>query len=93
MRVEEGEVVVREEELLDWGVRSLMAAGAEEIPARTHAAILLSADRRGHYSHGFNRLDIYCGDIARYSSSQAEAAGTELPCLAGSAAPTPRPWW
>ena len=65
VRVEEGEVVVREEELLDWGVRSLMAAGAEESPARTHAAILLSADRRGHYSHGFNRLDIYYNDIKR----------------------------
>lgn len=66
VRAQQGEVVVREEDLLDWGVRSLMAAGAEESPARTHAAILLSADRRGHYSHGFNRLDIYYNDIKRY---------------------------
>ena len=28
--------------------------------------ILLSADKRGHYSHGFNRLDIYYNDIAKY---------------------------
>ena len=70
-----------------------MRAGAGRGPASTMARILLAADTRGHYSHGFNRLDIYCGDIARYSSNQAEAAGTELPCLAGSAAPTPRPWW
>ena len=25
--------------------------------------MLVEADRRGHYSHGFNRLDIYHGDI------------------------------
>ena len=62
---EPGDVVVTEENLLDWAVRSLMAAGAEESPARTHASILLSADRRGHYSHGFNRLDIYYNDIKR----------------------------
>ena len=61
-----GEVVVTEEDLLRWGVSSLMAAGAEETPARVHSAILLSADRRGHYSHGFNRLDIYYNDILRW---------------------------
>ena len=60
------EVVVTEEDLLSWGVSSLMAAGAEETPARVHSAILLSADRRGHYSHGFNRLDIYHNDILRW---------------------------
>ena len=58
-------VVIREEELLTWAVSSLVAAGAEETPARIMANILLSADRRGHYSHGFNRLDIYYNDIRR----------------------------
>ena len=59
------DVVVKEDNLLEWAVRCLMEAGAEESPARTHASILLSADRRGHYSHGFNRLDIYYNDIKR----------------------------
>ena len=86
-------MLVAEAELLGWAVSCLMRAGAGRGPATTMARILLAADTRGHYSHGFNRLDIYCGDIARYSSSQAETAATELPCLAGSAAPTPRPWW
>ena len=58
-------VVIREEELLTWAVSSLVAAGAEETPARIMANILLSADRRGHYSHGFNRLDIYYNAILR----------------------------
>ena len=68
-----------EAELLDWAVSCLMRAGAERGPASTMARILLAADTRGHYSHGFNRLDIYCGDIARYSScSQAETAATRV---------------
>ena len=58
-------VVVREEELLAWAVSSLVAAGSEEAPARIMSEILLAADRRGHYSHGFNRLDIYYNDILR----------------------------
>ena len=57
------EVLVSEEVLLDWAVNCLCKAGAEEGPARTQAKILLAADKRGHYSHGFNRLDIYCNDI------------------------------
>ena len=57
------EVLVSEEVLLDWAVDCLCKAGAEEGPARTQAKILLAADKRGHYSHGFNRLDIYCNDI------------------------------
>ena len=59
------QVVVREEDLLRWAVSSLVAAGAEETPARIMSEILLAADRRGHYSHGFNRLDIYYNDILR----------------------------
>lgn len=60
-----GPVVVTEEELLTWAVSALVAAGAEETPARTMSNILLAADRRGHYSHGFNRLDIYYNAILR----------------------------
>ena len=60
---EDYEVLVSESSLLDWGVACLCKAGAESGPARTQATILLAADRRGHFSHGFNRLDIYCNDI------------------------------
>ena len=71
------EVVVSVEELLLWSTACLVMAGAEEGPARQQAELLLAADRRGHYSHGFNRwgsglgkiflsvlrLGIYCSDI------------------------------
>ena len=57
------DVIISEAELLTWSVASLMEAGAEQRPAEVMARILLSADKRGHYSHGFNRLDIYHGDI------------------------------
>ena len=63
---ESKDVIVTEEDLLSWSTRSLMKAGAEEEPARIMSNILLSADKRGHYSHGFNRLDIYYNDIAKY---------------------------
>ena len=33
--------------------------------AAEHIAVLVEADKRGHYSHGFNRLDIYYNDIAK----------------------------
>ena len=59
------DVIVTEDDLVSWSVKSLMKAGAEEEPARTMSTILLSADKRGHYSHGFNRLDIYYNDIAK----------------------------
>ena len=57
------DVIISEADLLTWSVASLMEAGAERRPAEVMARILLSADKRGHYSHGFNRLDIYHGDI------------------------------
>ena len=63
--VDTKDVIVTEDDLVSWSVKSLMKAGAEEEPARTMSNILLSADKRGHYSHGFNRLDIYYNDIAK----------------------------
>ena len=57
------DVIITEADLLTWSVASLMEAGAERRPAEVMARILLSADKRGHYSHGFNRLVIYHGDI------------------------------
>ena len=59
------EVIIAEADLLNWSIASLMEAGAEQRPAEVMARILLSADKRGHYSHGFNRLDIYHSDISR----------------------------
>ena len=61
--VEDYEVLVTESSLLEWAVACHSKAGADEAPARTHTCIILAADKRGHYSHGFNRLDIYCNDI------------------------------
>ena len=58
-----GDVIITESDLLTWSVASLMKAGADQRPAEVMARILLSADKRGHHSHGFNRLDIYHSDI------------------------------
>ena len=60
------DVIVTEEDLLTWSISCLMKAGADETPARQMSNILLSADRRGHYSHGFNRPEVYFNDISRY---------------------------
>ena len=59
-------MLVAETELLGWAESCLMRAGAGRGPATTMARILLAADTRGHYSHGFNRLDIYYNDILRW---------------------------
>ena len=59
------DVVVTESDLMSWSVSCLMRAGAGLSPATIMSNILLSADKRGHYSHGFNRLDIYYNDIAK----------------------------
>ena len=58
-----GELLVSQQELQLWGKACLVRAGSEPGPAAIMAAILLEADMRGHYSHGFNRLNIYCEDI------------------------------
>jgi len=56
-------VAVGEEELLQWAVTCLEVAGAATNHAESQAKLLLAADRRGHYSHGFNRLGVYVRDI------------------------------
>jgi LDH2 family malate/lactate/ureidoglycolate dehydrogenase len=57
------EVVVPEAAMLEWAAGCLRRAGAGEGPAAAQAALLMAADRRGHFSHGFNRLGVYCRDI------------------------------
>jgi len=58
------EVIVSEEELLRFGCECLEAVGASHDHAEQHITVLVEADRRGHYSHGFNRLrGHYVADI------------------------------
>jgi len=56
-------LVVGEEDLLRWSVTCLEIAGASTNHAESQTKLLLAADRRGHYSHGFNRLGVYVRDI------------------------------
>ena len=73
------ESIIPVADLQRFGEDCLVAVGCGREHAAAHIAVLVEADKRGHYSHGFNRLDIYCGDIARYSScSQAETAATRV---------------
>ena len=57
------DVVVSEANLLAWATTCLEVAGAGPEVAAAQAELLLAADRRGHYSHGFNRLGVYVRDI------------------------------
>jgi len=57
-------VIISEEELQRFGTDCLVAVGASPEHASAHIAVLVEADRRGHYSHGFNRLrGHYVADI------------------------------
>jgi len=56
--------VISEEELQRFGTDCLVAVGTCQEHASAHIAVLVEADRRGHYSHGFNRLrGHYVADI------------------------------
>jgi len=58
------EQIISEEELQRFGEDCLVAVGANRDHAAQHIAVLVEADRRGHYSHGFNRLrGHYVADI------------------------------
>uniref|UniRef100_A0A3Q2DY02 Uncharacterized oxidoreductase YjmC-like n=1 Tax=Cyprinodon variegatus TaxID=28743 RepID=A0A3Q2DY02_CYPVA len=43
--------------------KCLTAVGAKPHHARSLAEVLVTADCRGHYSHGLNRMDMYLKDI------------------------------
>lgn len=60
-----GEIVVQREEIHGFVVRCLTAVGAVEKYAQTFADCLITADYRGHYSHGVNRLEFYIEEIKR----------------------------
>ncbi|KAJ7998250.1 hypothetical protein DPEC_G00220670 [Dallia pectoralis] len=43
--------------------RCMVAVGTKSNHARSLAEVLVEGDRRGHYSHGLNRMDMYVKDI------------------------------
>lgn len=53
---ETNETVVPKEELHSFVVRSMEAVGLKPEKGSVLADLLVSADYRGHYSHGLNRL-------------------------------------
>ncbi|KAL5006862.1 hypothetical protein ScPMuIL_015668 [Solemya velum] len=57
------ESVVRLPELRGFVVRCMQAVGATKEHAEPLADLLVSADYRGHYSHGLNRLDMYMKEL------------------------------
>ncbi|XP_062593563.1 uncharacterized oxidoreductase YjmC-like [Saccostrea cucullata] len=59
----EGDILVSKQELHDFVVRCITAAGADPNHAADLADLLVTADYRGHYSHGMNRLDMYSSEL------------------------------
>ena len=51
------------------------ACGAPKEHASNLADVLVEADKRGHYSHGLNRLEMYCKEIGQ---GQCDATATPL---------------
>ena len=50
------QLIITVDEMANFMVRALVAAGAHPDHAAKHAALLVTADYRGHFSHGLNRL-------------------------------------
>ncbi|XP_078341084.1 putative oxidoreductase YjmC [Crassostrea virginica] len=59
----EGDVVISKPELRDFVIRCVTAVGADPEHAVDLAELLITADYRGHYSHGLNRLEMYCSEL------------------------------
>ncbi|XP_071954795.1 uncharacterized oxidoreductase YjmC-like isoform X2 [Antedon mediterranea] len=55
--------IVPVEEARSFIQRCMVATGTRESHANDLAEVLVTADHRGHYSHGMNRLDMYVNDI------------------------------
>lgn len=58
-----GEIIVSRTELDRYVVECLIASGASEDSARVMSDVLVTADYRGHYSHGLNRIDVYTSEV------------------------------
>ena len=58
------ESIIPVTDLQRFGEDCLVAVGCGREHAAAHIAVLVEADKRGHYSHGFNRLrGHYVADI------------------------------
>ncbi|OWF39450.1 Malate dehydrogenase [Mizuhopecten yessoensis] len=60
---EAGEIIVSRAELDRYVVECMMVSGASEDSARVMSDLLVTADYRGHYSHGLNRIDVYTSEV------------------------------
>ncbi|BFY98450.1 hypothetical protein BsWGS_01490 [Bradybaena similaris] len=60
----EDQVIVPVENLRDFVFRCLTKTGATAAQAEVMAELLVSADERGHYSHGLNRIDYYLTEVS-----------------------------
>ncbi|XP_063686888.1 LOW QUALITY PROTEIN: uncharacterized oxidoreductase YjmC-like [Bolinopsis microptera] len=58
-------------------IQSLRAAGGRDAQCEDLADVLVAADVRGHYSHGLNRLEMYCEDYQRGTSDKDASPVTE----------------
>ena len=59
MATEEKKVIVPVENLRKFTQSVIVKAGAKESHAEALAELIVSADHRGHFSHGLNRLGKY----------------------------------
>ena len=50
------EHIITVDEMSSFMARAMIAAGGDAEHAAKHASLLVTADYRGHYSHGLNRL-------------------------------------
>ncbi|KAJ8249086.1 hypothetical protein GJAV_G00231030 [Gymnothorax javanicus] len=55
--------LVTHAEALSFIERCMVAVGTKPSHAKSLAEVLVEGDRRGHYSHGLNRMDMYVKDI------------------------------
>ena len=53
------EHIISVKEMASFLTKALITAGADPEHAAKHASLLVTADYRGHYSHGLNRLGNY----------------------------------
>ncbi|XP_066557161.1 uncharacterized oxidoreductase YjmC isoform X2 [Amia ocellicauda] len=55
--------LVLQSEVQSFIERCMIAVGTKPAHAKSLADVLVEGDRRGHYSHGLNRMDMYVKDI------------------------------
>ncbi|KAM4601593.1 putative oxidoreductase YjmC [Polymixia lowei] len=55
--------LISQAEVQSFVERCMTAVGTKPHHARSLAEVLVEGDRRGHYSHGLNRMDMYVKDI------------------------------